>query len=282
MSSPESLSQRIHAIYGRLPEREKRVAELVLVGPGDIALRTVSELAGLAGVSNATVSRFFQRLGYNGYDEARRASRAMRAKGSPLYLVEGQSGAGEKPRANDLLRVETGLIERSLEMLNPLTADDLAAHLATARRLRVAGFRNSRFLADYLVAALSQFRPDVEPLIPAGLTISERLAGLSTGDLIVIIGLRRRPRDFTEFVRAAVSTGAHVALVADESIREAPAFVQWSVTVAVNTPQSMDSYVGAMAVIRMIMLQAATHLGRAGHEHLEKIERLHEDLSELE
>ncbi len=282
MNGPESLNQRIHAIYGQLPERERRVADLVLIGPGDIALRTVSELAGLAGVSNATVSRFFQRLGYNGYDEARRASRAMRAKGSPLYLADAQPGTSEKPRAGDLVRIETDLIERSLEMLNPLTVEDLAAHLAAARRLRVAGFRNSRFLADYVVAALSQFRPDVEPLIPAGLTISERLAGLGKGDLVVIIGLRRRPRLFTQFVRAAASTGADVALIADESIREAPAFVRWNLTVAVNTPQLMDSYVGAMAAIRLIMLQAATQLGRAGHEHLEKIEGLHEDLSELE
>ncbi len=282
MDSSDSLSQRIHRVYGRLPAREKRVAELVLNSPGDVALRTASELAEMAEVSNATVSRLFRRLGFTGYDEARRASRAMRAKGSPLYLAE--SGERPDPQAPlaDTLGFETAMIQRSLEMLNPLTLADLSARIASARRVRVAGFRNSRFLADYLVAGLSQFRPDVEALIPAGQTFAERLAGLDASDVIVLIGLRRRPRRFADLVRASVASGAGVALLGDESIREAPALVTWNLTCAVNTPQTIDSYGGALALLRLIILRTASSLDRAGHQHLEAVERFHEEFSELE
>lgn len=282
MDTTDSPSQRIHRLYGQLPSRERRVAEFVLNSPGDVALRTASELAGLAGVSNATVSRLFRRLGFAGYAQARRAARAMRAKGSPLYLAE----SGQRPDAqlalSDVLRVETELLDRSLEMLNPLTLADLSAHIASARRVRVAGFRNSRFLAEYLVAGLSQFRADVEALVPAGQTFAERLAGLGQQDVVVVIGLRRRPRLFTDLVRATASTGAGVALLADDSIREAPALARWNLTCAVHTPQAFDSYVGSIALLRLIILRTASSMKDAGRQHLEMLERLHEDLSELE
>ena len=54
-SSPDALYQRIHAAYASLPAGERRVADLVLEAPGDLAVWTASELARRAGVSNATI-----------------------------------------------------------------------------------------------------------------------------------------------------------------------------------------------------------------------------------
>lgn len=282
MEASDSISQRIHGVYAQLPNGEKRVAELVLNNPGDVALRTASELADMAGVSNATVSRLFRRLGFTGYDEARRASRTMRARGSPLYLMENSEKPDEHASVAEAIRVEGAVLQHSLEMVNPLVLNDLAQHIAGARQVRLVGFRNSRFLADYLVAGLKQFRPDVEALIPAGQTFAEGLAGLGGDDIVMFIGLRRRPHFFTNLVRAAVSTGANVALLGDESIRVSPALAKWNLTCAVNTPQTVDSYTGAVALLRLIILRTAANLERAGHQHLDRLERLHEELSELE
>lgn len=46
-----------------LPATERRLAEFVLDFPGDLASYTGAELAELASVSKATVSRFVRRLG---------------------------------------------------------------------------------------------------------------------------------------------------------------------------------------------------------------------------
>ena len=55
--------QRIHRAWEALPDGERRVAEHVLDSPGELALWPANELAARAGVSGATVSRFFRRLG---------------------------------------------------------------------------------------------------------------------------------------------------------------------------------------------------------------------------
>lgn len=278
----QTLSQRIHRVYATLPAGERKVADLLLDVPGDLAFRNASDMAEQVGVSNATVSRLFRRLDYASYEEARRVARMMRAQGSPLYLSSaGVSGAG-KPDMVELLNTENGLIAKSLEALNPVTLDEISRRLAQANKVRVAGFRNSRFLAAYLVAALAQFRPDVEMLVPAGQTLAEGIAGTGKGDLILVIGLRRRPLFFVDFVRIAASSGADVALLADNSVREAPALARWTISCEVDTPQTIDSYSGAITVLRVLTLAAVRHLGTEGHRYLGRLEALHEDLSELE
>lgn len=281
--SADSLSQRIHRVYASLPGGERKVADLLLDAPGELAFRKASDLAEQAGVSNATVSRIFRRLEYSSYEEAQRASREMRAQGSPLYLVSGErGGVADEPDFAEFLRVEASLIERSLGVLDPIIVKEVAERLAEAGKIRVAGFRNSRFLAAYIVAALAQFRPDVEMLVPAGQTLAEGIAGTGKGDLVLVIGLRRRPSFFVEFVRAAGSTGADVALLADSSVREAPANARWTMTCAVESPHAIDSYTGAMTVLRILALATIRELGARGHRHLNRLESLHETLSELE
>lgn len=281
--SHKSLAQRVHQNYSQIPEGERKVADVVLQSPGDLALCTASELAVLTGVSNATVSRLFRRLGYANYDEARHAARQLRAQGSPLYLFS----SPEAPRSSaDFLskhsRQEAGLIEASLATLNPMVVREVAELLAACKRVRFAGFRNSRFLADYATATLCQFRQDVERMNHPGQTLAEGVAGLSKGDVAIIIGLRRRPAFFNGFVKACSSTGAAVVLVADNSIREAPAFAHHNITCTVDTPQLVDSYLGAMAIIRALLLAAIDKLGSEGRQYLFEVEALHEDLDELE
>lgn len=281
--SPESLIQRIHRAFGTLPDGERKVADAVLRSPGDLAIWTASELAERTGVSNATVSRLFRRLGYASYEEARLASRKLREKGSPLYLVGNPvTGAGAQISLPDHARQESTLVDTTLAALNPLTLREIADRIATAKKVRLAGFRNSRFLADYATATLGQFRSNVELMNHPGQTLAEGIAGLGKDDIVIIIGLRRRPAFFTAFVKATAATGSAIVLIADSGIRETPAHATWNISCTVETPQLVDSYLGAMAVIRALSLATVNSLGNDGRQYLLAIERLHEELSELE
>lgn len=277
-----SLTQRIHAVYGALPKSERKAADLVLDRPGELAVWAANELAERASVSNATVSRLVRRLGYGSYEEARRASRAMRAQGSPLYLAGGDGRGREASGLAQLMAADMAAVEMSLSMLNPLTISAVAERAATARRVVLAGFRNSYLVAEYGQIALGQLRPDVSLLNAPGQTVAERMAGLGKGDLALLVGLRRRPRGFHDMARSLAATGADVALLADRSIREAPAAARWTFLCTVETPQLIDSYAGAMSVMRALAVATMRRLGPEGRRHLERIESLHEALDELE
>ena len=82
----KSFLTRVRDVMDELPPAEKRLGEFVCDFPGELASYSASELAALAHVSNATVTRFVQRLGYDTYEESRRHAREEKQTGSRLFL----------------------------------------------------------------------------------------------------------------------------------------------------------------------------------------------------
>ena len=71
-----SFLTRVRQALPSLHPAERRLGDFVCDFPGELASYSAQELAALAHVSKATVSRFVQRLGYENYEEARRHARA--------------------------------------------------------------------------------------------------------------------------------------------------------------------------------------------------------------
>ncbi|MEV8468446.1 MurR/RpiR family transcriptional regulator [Fluviibacterium sp. DFM31] len=273
------MPQRIHEAFSGLPEGERRIADSVLENPAELAVLTGSELATRAGVSNATVSRFFRRIGYDSFDQARQEARKLRAGGSPLF-TGARSGSGG--HLSDLLHSEIEVLEGTLSRLNPLTLKDISSALATAPRVRCLGYRNSHFLAQYVTAQLAQIRRAVSPLLLPGQTQAEGIALLEPGDLAIVVGLRRRPAGFNRVVAEIADRGARILLITDQSVREAPALATWTIECQVDTPHFADSYVGAISILRLLVLETRRALGGAGQSYLEDVEALRIRLNELE
>lgn len=274
-----TISKRIHEAYGGLPDGERRIADSLLKNPSELAVATATEIAGEAGVSNATVSRFFRRLGYESFEQARQEARQIRAAGSPLYTGD-KTPASEQ--ISDILQSEINVLEGTLTRLNPMTLREIVKAIATAERVRTLGYRNSHFLAQYFTAQISQFRRAVSPMLLPGQTQAEGISLLGEGDLAVVIGLRRRPAGFNRVIEEIALTGARILLISDQTIREAPALANWTIECQVETSQFADAYSGALAVLRLLSVETRRALGAAGQTYLEEVEERRGRLQELE
>jgi len=266
-----------------MPEGEKRAATLILDNPGELSVWSATELANLANVSNATISRLFKRLNYGSFEEARLEARQLRSQGSPLYWSRpAASGQPHGEESSIRLQNEMQRIEAALSALPQDLCESVATRLATAERIRLYGFRNSHFLASYFSASLAQFRQGVAKLMPQGQTAAEGLSELGDRDVIFIVGFRRRPANFTQVVASSVSTGACVILLTDPSIRAIPEGVEYTIICSVESSQPLDAYGGALIILRTLALKMAAALENKGRRYLEKLESLRSTLGELE
>ena len=75
MRNKESFLGRVRESLPDLYPAERRLGEFLCDFPGEIASYNAQELAKLAKVSKATVSRFVRRLGFDNYEQARRSSK---------------------------------------------------------------------------------------------------------------------------------------------------------------------------------------------------------------
>jgi DNA-binding MurR/RpiR family transcriptional regulator len=275
---------RIHAEYASLPMGERKVADLALDFPGELAAYTASELARLAEVSNATVTRFFRRLGYDSFDEARRSSRRTREWGSPLFMTS--KAALAEPIGSDLIKrfadEEASLIAASFAALDPGVLDEVTDSLAGAKRVFFLGFRNNAYAAGYGRWQFLLFRGDVHMLTAGTESLAERIADLRPGDILVLVAVRRMIAKLRVYAETARDAGAEILLLADPSARISPGFARWTLTCAVENPHILDSYVGVMGILRLLAVETMQKLGRHGRERLQRIESLHESLGEFD
>ena len=290
MNDAATLEARIQAHYELLPPAEKRLGDLLLSFPGDIATHSASELAEAAGTSPAAASRFFKRLGYKDFQEARLQVREARSWGSPVYLSDrplGEAGgkrksAGSQALAHHLLQ-ETTNITRTLEAIRPDLLREITDVIASANRVYVAGFRNSRALALYLERQLVLVRSAVFLIPQSAQTLGEDLVDVGHGDVLVMIGMRRRVAAVTRILEIARKQGARVLLMADPSATKTARLATWTLTCEVRSSSPLDSYVGAMSVLNLLcrsLIQRS--IENFGFDRLRRIEELHEELDELD
>ncbi|MCW2483667.1 MurR/RpiR family transcriptional regulator, partial [Candidatus Symbiopectobacterium sp. NZEC135] len=78
------IDERLRSRYSTLSGQEQRIADFIFTHFDDVIGYNSAELAQLSGVSKATVSRLFKRLGYASYREVREELRTLRQSGMPL------------------------------------------------------------------------------------------------------------------------------------------------------------------------------------------------------
>jgi DNA-binding MurR/RpiR family transcriptional regulator len=276
-----SLEGRIRTHYRDLPVSERRIADLILEFPGEVAAYSATELAELSGGSKAAVTRLVQRLGFANFDEARRNARDAQAWGSPLYLL-----SREAPSSNFGARIQEQIdqdvrnIALTLEGLRADVFDEIVDAICDAGRVFLLGYRNSHYLAGYTRSQIIQVRGDVYLLPAAGETIAEEIADLTDEDVLIVIGFRRRVAEVPRAMAAAQATGAKVLYVTDWSAESVPD-ATWTIPCAISGKDLFDRYASAMTLLHFLGVAVVNRLAAKGRGRLQQIENLHEELHDF-
>jgi DNA-binding MurR/RpiR family transcriptional regulator len=262
------LDSRIESGYDELSPQEQRAADFMRDHLADLAVYNSTEVARLSGVSKATVSRLYRRLGFENADALREHVRGLRVAGTPL--------------ANDAPTNYAQHLDRELGNLRSALAgldlEPAATLIAGARRVVVVGFRNSYPMALHLRQQLAQARDAVQLAPLPGQSIGEELAALGADDVVVLVGFRRRPRGFSRVVALVESSEARSVLLTDAPRLGSDVVIECPV----DSVTAFDSYAAAASVISLL---AAAVLGAnlaAGRSRIGAIGEAYRDLDELE
>nr|WP_313631953.1 MurR/RpiR family transcriptional regulator [Brevundimonas naejangsanensis] len=158
----------IAEVYPSLSDGHRRVADVILSSPHEAALMRLTDLAEAAGVSQATANRFSTRLGLDGHPELKRRlhselRQALRSLDNFSEVMTEQRSNGDpwnQSLDDDATRI------RQIAPLGGLGQfAQASARLATARKVFIAGFGSSAYLAQYAAYCLLALRPNVEAVV---------------------------------------------------------------------------------------------------------------------
>ena len=145
-TAPEIISEA----YYSLTASEKRCADYVLAHQQEAQFLSITELAEVSNVAEATVSRFCRRLGYRGYNAFKlalaNAAAQLGAWGNPLSGEVTKEDSREDV-CRKLQAVDTAAISQTLDMIRPDQMRKAAKMLRSAKRVLCMGQGGSMLIA---------------------------------------------------------------------------------------------------------------------------------------
>ncbi|AVJ17131.1 MurR/RpiR family transcriptional regulator HpxU [Serratia sp. JUb9] len=276
----QQLDERLKAQYAALSPQEQRVADFIFDHFNDLISYNSAELARLSGVSKATVSRLFKRLGYDKYKDMRDELRTLRQSGMPL------TDNRDAVQGNTLLaRHYKQEMANLTQWVNAIDAQQFAEAidaLANARRIIIIGMRNAYPAALHLRQQLLQARGQVLLLPQPGQSLSEELVDASAQDLVVMVAFRRRPRIVRPLLQQLQADGVPVLLLCEPQAHSLFPLTRWQLCAPLDSVSAYDSYAAANSLINLLANALLHQLLDSGRPRIHQIATLYQQLDELE
>lgn len=276
----KQLDERLKTHYPQLSPQEQRIADFIFDHFDDLISYNSAELARLSGVSKATVSRLFKRLGYDKYKDMRDELRTLRQSGMPL------TDNRDAVQGNTLLsrhyKQEMANLTQWVNSIDARQFTEVIAQLAQAKRIYIVGMRNAYPVALHLRQQLIQTRSQVYTLPQPGQTLAEDLVDITPEDMVVVIAFRRRTRIIQPLMQQLKSAAIPVLALCEPQAQSVISLARWQICAPLDSVSAFDSYASAMSLINLLANALLHKLLSDGRQRIHHIADLYHQLDELE
>ena len=259
-----SIEERIAKAMPELTLSYRQIADYVLAHAFRAATMTIDELAEAAGVSVATANRFAHTLGFAGFP----AFRAELVRGFESMLAPVEKMRDELTRKASSAEVMAASLSDTLANLETVRAslpagmcEQIVAAILGARRVLVAGFGTSGYLAGMLAHGLELHCAQAQSLAGVGGPAHgvRTLFRLQAQDLLVVISFPRYVKDSIVIARKARERGARIVALTDSPTAPVVAFSDMALYVGAASRFGATSDSTVHAVIEALCAAVARH-----------------------
>ncbi len=265
--------------YSSLPPQQQKLADFVLDHPDQVPFLPVEELAKRAGVSTATVVRFAQSLGYEGFGGIKalfQQSMKEQERETPLQRLSQVIQGGEESNRLVVRSFKEDIynLDITIQEFRPDTFQRVVDKITRARKVFLVGFGSCHALSYFLHFHLNRLTLDTEIIAAGGHQLFEKLAHVEAEDLVLVISFPRYSVDSLNALRYAKKCGVPTVLMTD-SVQTPLAKLADDIVVATcKTTGFANSFVAAMALCNaLILMIGLKDVGRST-ESLRKLDRI--------
>lgn len=251
-----SLRDLLTSAAATLTPSESKIVQILLADYPGAGLGSASSLARRAGVSDPTVARLVNKLGFESFSafQTHLLEEVEARLRSPLMMLETRSAGTGGSVVSDYL---VSVAQRMRDMTESTVAGpyERAAELIIGARGRVhvLGGRFSRHVAGMLSGYLFQIRANVTHIGPLNAESADLLLDMGRKDVLIVFDYRRYQTDVVDFARQAAARGVRIILFTDPWLSPLAdaAEVMFIASVEVDSPY--DSLAPAVAQMEALV-----------------------------
>jgi DNA-binding MurR/RpiR family transcriptional regulator len=271
-----ALAGRVSAALPQMSKKHQKIARFVLDQPDLVAFAPASEIGVRTETSAATVVRFCQVLGYEGYPQLQEAIRSqlLLRRTAVQRLEEQMEGPANgqdlltRVFATDIQNIEDTAVITSVERVQAA-----AAAIRGARQVLVVGSALASTLVECLAYALQVMDIPTRSVTGGEEPLALALAFLQPEDVVIGISFRREPRYTLTALEHARNLGAPTIGIANSKLSPVLHHADHPFQVVTDGVGSSPSPVAAVALLNALV--AAVQLGDP-----EQVARFQEQLNQ--
>ena len=256
---------------------QKLIAKYVLENYDKAAYMTASKLGGVVNVSESTVVRFANELGFEGYPEFQDAlQEIVRTKLTSFQRMEvTNTRIGDGDILTKVLLSDADRIKSTLENIDKDAFNAAIDSIIGAKNIYILGARSSSYLAGFLNYNLRMVFDNVRLVqSTSGGEIFEQIMNIGKDDVMIAISFPRYSKRIINAVSYAKSAEADVISITDSPLSPIAEGANQVLAVKSDIVSFVDSLVAPMSIINAIVAAVAKKKQEDLTERLRQLEAI--------
>ena len=256
---------------------QKQISSFILAHYDKAAYMTAAKLGALVGVSESTVVRFANELGFAGYPELQHSLQEMiRSKLTTIQTIEiTNDRIGESDLLEKVLNSDIDKIKHTLEEIDRTSFENAVDDLIGADMIYIIGMRSSSSLASFMYHYLNLVFPHVRLVrTTSGSEIFEQLLRINDKDAIVGISFPRYSKRIINALGYAKKQGAKVISITDSAASPIAANADDLLLAKSDMASFVDSLVAPLSIINALIVAIGRKKQDEIAETFGKLERI--------
>lgn len=270
------LISNIQSQYPRLSKGQKLIAQYILKNYDKVAFMTACKLGETVGVSESTVVRFANALGYSGYPKLQSALQELiKNKLTTVQRVDmAHEYSDDLTILNKVLKSDIDNIRGTLEEVDEIAFEEASNKLLNARKIYILGMRSSFVVAQYLGFYLDIILDSVHIIRMDMGDAFEQIVRISEDDVVVAISFPRYSKKSYQVVKYAKEKGAHVISLTDSLFAPVASIADNTLLVKSSMASFVDSLVPAFSVANALVISVGMKEKEDIKQHFDDLEQI--------
>lgn len=276
--STRDLINQIQKKFPKLSKGQKLIAQYIIENYDKAAFMTASKLANKVGVSESTVVRFANALGFEGYPQLQKGlEEIIKTKLTTVQRVEMASEySNEGAILKKVLKSDMDNIRTTLEKIDYDVFQQVVDKICSAEKIYIVGLRSSTALADYFGFYLNLILDNVK-IVSYGISnIFEQILRISERDLVIGIGFPRYSIQTVDALTYAKEQGATIVGITDSLLSPLASIADYPLTAKSNMASFVDSLVAPLSLINALIVAVGMREKDEITEYFNKLEGIWE------
>jgi len=274
----KDLINQIKKKFSQLSKGQKLIAEYIINNYDKAAFMTASKIGQKVGVSESTVVRFANALGFEGYPQLQRGlQEIIKTKLTTVQRVEmGTQYSNEGDIIRKVLRSDMENIHDTLDNIDYDIFQKVINEIFLADKIYIVGLRSSTALAEYFGFYLNMILDNVR-IVGYGVSdIFEQTLRVTENDLVIGISFPRYSNRTIEALRYIKEQNIKIVGITDTVLSPLNEICDYTLTAKSNMASFVDSLVAPLSLINAIIVAVGMREKDEITEYFNKLENIWE------